>query len=108
MPRVPYDVHVERIGNVAAVRWIDEQIDALRALALKRPPPAVDETQADNVRRWQRKWLLSYGKLLGSLSALAQFGVIPPEFAQRLNLKLRGMMNGNNAPPVSGARMING
>jgi hypothetical protein len=89
--RIEYDVVPERLGKDDAVGYLDGKIDLLRKMAINRPNPSQALSDRD-VIQWNYKFLSFYGKVLGNLECLGNFGIFPIEMVKKYEMGIKTML----------------
>jgi hypothetical protein len=69
-----------------ATNYIHERIDAVRQQMQRNPGPPTDELTSVEYLKWERRFLIEYGRAIGALQALQAFSKITiPMFEQMKN-----------------------
>lgn len=89
--RIEFDVVPERLGKEDAVRHLDSKIDLLRKMAINRPAPDVAISERD-VIQWNYRFLSYYGKVIGYLEFLGDFGIFPIDMVKSYELRIKTMI----------------
>jgi hypothetical protein len=89
--RIEFDFEPERVGKPDAIKYLDGRIESLRQMVVNRPGPdeALNEYE---VLHWQRRFMAHYGKVLGNLECLGNFGVLPLAMCQKYKTKIQIML----------------
>jgi hypothetical protein len=101
----PYDVNLERIGEPEAIAWLDAKIEHLRALA-REPPPEYLALGDAGVQRWNHKFLIQYGKVLGALETLGSFHLLSAEAIHSIEARVKLMVTANLGLVTAGVKRI--
>lgn len=103
MDESDYDVKQIELagGQETALKFVDEQIQRVRALAHTRPSPllAVD---AIEVRRWGWRVMTAYGRAIGRIEMAAALDVLPREQAAVLQSQLQNVIQFAMAVIIAG------
>ena len=75
-----------------AINYITERISSVRQMMAKQPPPATDNLTSLEYLRWERRFLMEYGRAIGALQGIQAFGHIDFYTFEQLKNQLLGTM----------------
>jgi hypothetical protein len=93
MPKteIEFDILAERVGKEDAVKYLDSKFDLLRLMVVNRPGPGTPLTDRE-VTHWRNKFVAYYGKVLGNMECLGNFGILPIDMVRAYETKLKVML----------------
>ena len=90
-PEIEFDILPERMGKEDAVRYLDGRFELLRKMVIDRPGPESPLTDRE-VMHWRNKFIAYYGKVLGNMECLGNFGILPIDMVRAYETKLKMML----------------
>jgi len=87
---IEFDLLPEHVGNAQATAYLDAKIEEVRQMVINRPrPPVTRDLYRYPVQQWLRRFMCRYGKVLGNIEALGNFGVITQQQAKDMEQRLK-------------------